>query len=951
MSLLLAMAAVACSPDETGLGSRGNCVSALLPGDIVFSEIMPNPPGADEGHEWLELFNASSSAMDLSGAVLVSARPDGSDGSGHFIDGLALEPGQYVVLGDLLNEPDVLTELVDYGYGNDLGSMGNEVGRLQLSCGATVIDDVLYENATDSAARGFDGAVRPDAIANDDLAAWCDAKSPLGDGFGTPAAVNDPCGGAIVSGSCMAGGTERSVTFPAVGDVVITEVMPDPSATADEAGEWFELYAIRGFDLNGLQLGRVTDELESMDVVAAQECLAVEAGSYLVFAANADMTMNGGLPHVDHTLAFSLSNSSQTTTGVFVGIGDEVLDQVEWNASRPGKSWSLDPDWMDPASNDQVTNYFCEGTTTYGSGDLGTPGTPNPQCVIAPPAGQCVGDDGNLREVVPPGPGDVVITEFMSNPAAVDDGAGEWFELSILGNFDLNGLEFANNADGVIDDTIEVERCLSVSAGDSVVLANNADPATNGGLANVVYQVGFSLTNNNAALRVSYGGQLLDAITWTTSVSGAATSLPLEFATTTGNDDELNWCAASTAYGAGDLGTPGAANPVCGAVAVAGTCLDAGVARETVLPQPGDLVITELLPQAGAVTDGAGEWFEVFVNRDVDLNGLSAGWGARPPAPSTAQLPDPVAANFTLVVDDCERATAGSYLLFARNALTADNGGLPEVDVVISNLQMANSDGRYVFLAVGPTMIDVVTYSGSTDGVAQSLGRDSLDAAANDDEGLWCPAIAPYGAGDLGTPRAENPVCGGAGQCLEDGTPRDAIVPQVGDLVITEFMPNPDGDDGEREWFEILVNRNVDLNGLQIGAAAAVDPLVLTVEETIVDTVCRPVAAGSLLILAPNPGPMPDNGGLPRVDVVAGFGIGNNGLQYLFIGHDDIVLDAVTFNGSVAGASWNLDPDAQDTVTNDEVAVNGATNWCPGAGRYGDGGLGTPGESNLQCGG
>ena len=33
--------------------------------------------------------------------------------------------------------------------------------------------------------------------------------------------------------------------------------------------------------------------------------------------------------------------------------------------------------------------------------------------------------------------------------------------------------------------------------------------------------------------------------------------------TRTANDDIGNWCDGVTAYGDGDLGTPGAANPTC----------------------------------------------------------------------------------------------------------------------------------------------------------------------------------------------------------------------------------------------------------------------------------------------------------------------------------------------------------------------------------------------------
>jgi hypothetical protein len=56
---------------------------------------------------------------------------------------------------------------------------------------------------------------------------------------------------------------------------------------------------------------------------------------------------------------------------------------------------------------------------------------------------------------------------------------------------------------------------------------------------------------------------LLDAVTWTSSGTGAATSLDPGSRNPTANDDPQNWCPATSAYGAGDLGTPGADNPNC----------------------------------------------------------------------------------------------------------------------------------------------------------------------------------------------------------------------------------------------------------------------------------------------------------------------------------------------------------------------------------------------------
>lgn len=57
-----------------GPGSLGvvnaQALAAPAEGDVRLSEIMPNPQGADEGKEWVEIYNASSAPVDLKNYVL-----------------------------------------------------------------------------------------------------------------------------------------------------------------------------------------------------------------------------------------------------------------------------------------------------------------------------------------------------------------------------------------------------------------------------------------------------------------------------------------------------------------------------------------------------------------------------------------------------------------------------------------------------------------------------------------------------------------------------------------------------------------------------------------------------------------------------------------------------------------------------------------------------------------
>ena len=56
---------------------------------------------------------------------------------------------------------------------------------------------------------------------------------------------------------------------------------------------------------------------------------------------------------------------------------------------------------------------------------------------------------------------------------------------------------------------------------------------------------------------------MLDEVSYASSGTGVATSLSATALTHTQNDNPLNWCPAVAAYGDGDLGTPGLANPTC----------------------------------------------------------------------------------------------------------------------------------------------------------------------------------------------------------------------------------------------------------------------------------------------------------------------------------------------------------------------------------------------------
>lgn len=909
----------------------GACEAGLLPGDLVITEIMANPAGADSGREWFEIYNAGPEEVDLQGVLLVHSREDGTDAKLHRIGRSWMLPADdYGVAGAVLDEEDVLALLphVDYGYAEVLGDMRNTAGRLAVACDDDVIDDAIYLEASEAASRGYTGDRTPDAAGNDDLNLWCDASTALDDeSLGTPGEPNDICIGTGGPISCVEGGVLREARAPMLGDVVLAELLANPEASEEGDGEWLELYVGADIDLNGLALGTDPTGLEASPV-ASNDCVPVAAGTRLVFAASDDPALNGGLPRVDQALPISLRNSDGVVAVSYAG---QVLDVLTYGTAPTGAALNLDPDFHTPEDNDDP-RYLCPATTPFGAGDLGTPGEANVDCDIPAPEGQCLGQDGTFRDIVAPGPGDLAVTEVMANPeAAAEEGESEWLELRALATFDLNGVHLGT-VEGEIRDTIEAAACLSLQAGEHAVVAREADPALNGGLPQVDATFAFSLVNSDGMLWVGTDQATLDLVTWASVPAGAARSVDPSAADPQANDDEAAWCPAIDAYGDGDLGTPGADNPSCGTVPT-GTCLDGAARRAVVVPQAGDLVITEWMPDPSATTDAEGEWLELLATADVDLNGLQL---ANDPALTDAALPSG---------GDCLAVAAGERVIVARQADPALNGGLPPV-IGTFGFGLTNTGGA-LHIGMGGVTLDAVTWATSTPGAAWSVDPSSEDPAANDDPGNACAATTPYGAGDLGSPGAQGPACGGGmtgdGMCLDGGVPRAIVYPTAGELVLTEWMPNPEVvSDTNGEWFELYVGAAVDLNELQLSryvdAAGA-----FQLESTLASPDCLSVPAGSYVVFARSLDPLV-NGGLPVADFAFAFSLTqtNGGLA---VGVADVHLDEVQWTSSTAAASTSLDPSAQTPAGNDDPGY-----LCPATTPYGPGDNdGTPGAENPAC--
>lgn len=560
--LVAAATATGCGPgDDDGGPGPSDCAANLVPGDLVITEVMANPMGDDSGNEWFELYNAGSQAIDLSGVVLVVSKADGSAEKTHPMVEVVLQPGDYLVAGDIL--PELKPAWVDYGYANALGGLVNGGGLIAIRCDDAEIDSFEYPEAPGSdggVTTILDGNVAPDHLANDEAANLCASTVAFAGATGvtgSPGEANEACN-VVVPGTCLDGGASRATVPPVLGDLVISEFMPGPDVVSDTEGEWFEVYVAATVDLNGVVAGRTVGTPQAS--ISSPDCVTAAAGSYVLFARNADGAMNGGLPEVDATFNFSLVGGTVDSPGsIFVGLGDEVLDQVSWTTSETGASTALKADQLDPVANDVAANYVtCEAA--YGAdGNTGTPGAANDTC--ATPEGMC-NDGGTFRAIVAPTAGQLRITEALADPASTGtDTAQEWFEIRATAAFDLNGVGFNEDAADTVALTLSSVDCIEMADGDVRLFARNAiappDVGNNGGLPTPDFLFSFSLNNSNTGrLFASVGGAVIETFIYD---ADDGNSFQLDPGGTT-----LCLTPETVPYGtAANLGTPRAVNPAC----------------------------------------------------------------------------------------------------------------------------------------------------------------------------------------------------------------------------------------------------------------------------------------------------------------------------------------------------------------------------------------------------
>ncbi|MBI4543666.1 MAG: lamin tail domain-containing protein [Gemmatimonadetes bacterium] len=406
--------------------------------------------------------------------------------------------------------------------------------------------------------------------------------------------------------------------------------------------------------------------------------------------------------------------------------------------------------------------------------------------------------------------GGILINEVMADPSASSDDNGEWIEVHNTGSASVNlqGWQIVSNNDAAHT----IATSVTVAAGGYAVLAKDGNKKRNGGVtASYVYGAGIVLANaaDWIVLRDA-AGLTVDSVAWATAMPTGATRGVSDPWVDNVNVNGSNWHTATSVFGKGDKGTPGAQNdgfvaavatvtvtPASASIAVGGTqqftasatdangnpvattfswtssntvvaTVDAsgladgqsagtaqiratapngvfGEAALTVTSGGGgtvQLVINEVMADPAAATDDAGEWFEVH-NLGTGAGDLQ-GW---------IIVSNNDAAH---VISASVVVPAGGYAVLGRNGSTGVNGGVTLNYVYGTGLTLANASDWLALRDPSGATVDSVAWAtamptGATRGVSDPTADNTDVKGAN-----WHTATSVFGAGDKGTPGAQN---------------------------------------------------------------------------------------------------------------------------------------------------------------------------------------------------
>ncbi|TNF26970.1 MAG: hypothetical protein EP329_20275 [Deltaproteobacteria bacterium] len=545
-------------------------------GELVVTELMIDPDAVGDIHgEWIELYNAADVTLNVAGCVV---HDDGTDaftltGEG---GGLLLAPGDLLVLapdGDVAANGGVDVDVV---YATML--LDNVADEVVVTCGGVEVDRVAWTALGWGLVSGQSLSLDPtrvDAASNDDVASWCNGVVRFGDGdLGTPGSENPPCFQLDTTvDRCvltMPAGTTGYTDYPvtvtvAVGEFGVTDltsgvdVSPNllvelghgPPGTHPAAAVWTWLageptpgWVGDAERLDGYERGLVFATPTVRDVAAR----ASRDGGATWCYCDRDPGAEDG---------YSVADAASVT--------------VIQTPCQPDSCQTPDAA-VCAADGVRVETFEPEGACVPTAVDAF-------DCVYAPRVVDCgasgrVCDGGACGALAsaPDAPGEVVVSELLVRPAAVDATLGQWIELTNHADrpLDLGGCTLtATPTAGSDPVSWTFPGSLVLPTGRREVVGASADAGVNGGApVGMAWGEGFALPTSAFELALGCGDVVIDAVPFGTGTGwpsslGAAASLSPYRTDAADNDLSASWCVATETFGVGDRGTPGGENPAC----------------------------------------------------------------------------------------------------------------------------------------------------------------------------------------------------------------------------------------------------------------------------------------------------------------------------------------------------------------------------------------------------
>ena len=420
---------------------------------VVINEIMYDPIAADEGKEWVELYNNGDSAVDLAGYLLEWG---GSNFSfGNFILSGIIPAKKYFLIGGSQVEaefgvvPDLNSTLIpDFLEKLNLQNGGDETDGVRLCNSEEYCDTVLYGEPNSNGLAGDEATPgkelcsdvvfghslsrKSTGVDNNLASDWEDLNAPTPHNSSYEERITVDTGDTTYSNK-----------------VIINELLPNPSGSDDN--EWVELY----------NNGTTTVDVAGWKIA--------DAGGHSFTITDSAAIPVGGFFTAENMTGVSLNNSGDTIKLLQPDdTADSPLQQVSYGSgAQDDYCFALDADgnyqWTTTCTknNTNIINAPVQETSSTGGGPSSSS---NNQAESSKDTGSVFKDK-------------IFITELLPNPFGLDGEANEWLEIynTSTGMVILDGWKIKDNGGTYIlrEKKIEPKSFLVFKRGETQLILNN----------------------------------------------------------------------------------------------------------------------------------------------------------------------------------------------------------------------------------------------------------------------------------------------------------------------------------------------------------------------------------------------------------------------------------------------------------------------------------------------